>query len=173
MNKLIPAEIIENKIFIIRGEKVMLDRDLAKLYRVKTSQLKRQVKRNWERFPDDFMFILNQEEIKDLVCHFGIPSKSVFGGALPWAFTEYGILMLSSVLNSTRAIQVNIQIMRTFTRLRKLLASNKAVWQKIQAMENKYDKRLKAIFNTLKILIKPPMKAKQPIGFLRERKTNV
>ncbi|PKN00585.1 MAG: hypothetical protein CVU78_00485 [Elusimicrobia bacterium HGW-Elusimicrobia-2] len=94
MSDLVPVEIIASQIFLIRGQKVMLDRDLAELYGVDTAMLKRQVRRNKERFPDDFMFALNDKEVKDLVCHFGIPSKSYFGGALPFAFTEQGVAML-------------------------------------------------------------------------------
>ena len=112
MKALVPHEIIEKKIYLIRGIKVMLDRDLAGLYGVDTAQLKRQVRRNMERFPEDFMFALTSEEVDAMVCHFGIPSRSYFGGARPYAFTEHGILMLSSVLNSSRAVQVNYQVIR-------------------------------------------------------------
>lgn len=107
-------EIIGNKIFLIRGCKVMLDRDLAGLYGVETSALKRQVNRNIERFPEDFMFALNDKEVEAMVCQIGIPSKSYFGGATPYAFTEQGVAMLSSVLNSDRAVKVNIEILRVF-----------------------------------------------------------
>ncbi|MFH1440752.1 MAG: ORF6N domain-containing protein [Candidatus Omnitrophota bacterium] len=118
MSNLIPAEVIAAKILIIRGKRVILDRDLAKLYEVDTSQLTRQVKRNIDRFPEDFMFQLTKEEVKNLMCQFGISS---WGGTrkLPYAFTEQGIAMLSGVLYSKRAIQVNIQIMRAFIQLKK------------------------------------------------------
>ena len=121
---IVPAEIIQRKILIIRGRKVMLDRDLAELYEVETFNLNKAVKRNIERFPEDFMFQLNDEEFKNLIFHFGISS---WGGTrkLPYAFTENGVAMLSSVLNSKRAIQVNISIMRTFTHLRELLLHTK------------------------------------------------
>ena len=163
--KLIPQEIIQNKIFLIRGFKVMLDKDLAKLYGVKTERLTRQVRRNLERFPDDFLLVLTKEEVANLICHFG---RSSWGGTRkpPFAFTEYGILMLSSVLNSKRAIQVNIQIMRTFTQLREMLASHKELRQKIEEMEKKYDYQFKIVFQTIKELLEPPpTKSKTPIGF--------
>ena len=145
-------EIIEKKIYLIRGLKVMLDRDLAELYGVETSQLKRQVKRNIERFPKDFMFVLVDKEVDEMVCHFGIPSKSYFGGANPYAFTEHGILMLSSVLNSRRAIHVNIAIMRVFVNIRKIVASNKEIINKLNQLEEKverYDKDIRTIFEVI------------------------
>src|SRR3972149_11772160 len=122
MNDLIPQQIIESKILILRGKKIMLDRDLAALYSVETKMLKRTVKRNIERFPDDFMVQLTKEEFDNLRCHFG---TSRLGGRryLPYTFTENGVAMLSSILNSPKAIQVNIQIMRTFTKLREMIAS--------------------------------------------------
>ena len=166
MNNLMPAERVESKIYLIRGQKVMLDRDLAELYGVTTSQLKRQVKRNAYRFPADFMFVLSEKEVSDVVCQIGIPSKSYFGGALPFAFTEHGILMLSSVLNSKRAILVNIQIMKTFTRLRQILATHKELREKIEQMERKYDKQFKVIFEYIKSLLNGD-KGKGKIGFMK------
>lgn len=131
--KIIPQEIIQSKIFFIRGKKVILDKDLAELYGVKTEQLTRQVRRNMDRFPEDFLLQLSDEEFKNLIRHFG---RSSWGGTrkLPFAFTEHGILMLSSVLNSKRAVQVNIQIMRTFTRLREMLAGHVELRRKIEEM---------------------------------------
>jgi phage regulator Rha-like protein len=166
---LIPAERIESKIYLIRGQKVMLDRDLAELYGVLTAQLKRQVRRNIERFPKDFMLVLNKKEVDLLVCQFGIPSKSFLGGAMPFAFTEHGILMLSSVLNSKRAIQVNIQIMRMFTKLRRILATHEELRRKIEILEYKYDRQFKVVFDAIKALIKPPESRKNKIGFLKEK----
>jgi hypothetical protein len=125
MNKLIPMERIESKIYLIRGQKVMLDKDLAALYQVKPIRLREQVKRNKTRFPADFMFQLNKKETAVMLSQNAIPSRKQLGGFLPYAFTEHGILMLSSVLNSERAIQVNIQIMRAFTRLRQIISRNK------------------------------------------------
>jgi len=167
MSNLIPIERIERMILLIRGQKVMLDRDLADLYGVETRQLKRAVKRNKKRFPADFMFVLNNKEIKMLVCHFGTPFNSYLGGAKPFVFTEYGILMLSSVLRSERAIQVNIQIMRTFTKLKKILYSNKMIMKKTDEMESKYDGKFRIVFDAIKKLMIPPEKAKRKIGFLR------
>lgn len=167
MSNIIPEEIIENKILFLRGKKVMLDKDLATLYRVETFNLNKAVKRNIDRFPEDFMFQLNNEEFKNLIFHFGISS---WGGTrkLPYAFTENGVAMLSSVLNSKRAVQVNIQIMRTFTRLREMLLTHKDLKQKIEAMEKKYDYQFKVVFDTIKQLLEPPQKPKKRIGFLRE-----
>ena len=147
MTDLVPIERIENRIFIIRGQKVMIDRDLAELYGVENYQLKRQVKRNIGRFPNDFMFILNNEEIGELVCQIGIPARSNFGGSKPFAFTEHGILMLSSVLNSERAIQVNILIMRVFARSKQIFAAHKELAQKLKDLERQVGSNVKDIRN--------------------------
>ena len=162
---IIPHEIIQSKIFLIRGKKVMLDRDLAELYGVETKQLKRAVKRNAFRFPVDFMFELTKQEYRALRYHFGTLKRGVHSKYLSYAFTEHGILMLSSVLNSKRAIQVNIQIMRTFTKLHEMLANHKELKQKIEEMEKKYDHQFKVVFNAIKELLKPPQKSRGPIGF--------
>jgi ORF6N domain len=169
IDELIPQDTIEQRIFIIRGHKVMIDRDLAELYEVENFQLKRQVKRNIDRFPEDFMFILTQKEIEQMVCHFGIPSKSYFGGAEPFAFTEQGVAMLSSVLRSKRAIHVNIQIMRTFTKLRRFLTSHVELRKKIEELENKYDGQFKAVFDAINELMEVPDRTVKNIGFLKER----
>ena len=129
---LIQQGLIERRIFFVRGKKIMLDRDLAALYNVETKQLKRAVKRNLSRFPSDFMFELAQEEFDLLRCHFGTLKQGAHAKYLPYAFTEHGILMLSSVLNSDRAIEVNIQIMRTFTKLRELMLVHKDLQVKIE-----------------------------------------
>ena len=162
--KIVPYGIIENKIFFLRGNKVMLDKDLAKLYDVETRILNKAVTRNFDRFPEDFCFQLTKEEFRGLMFHFGTSKR---GGTrkLPRAFTEHGILMLSSVLNSKRAIQVNIQIMRTFTKLRELMASHKELIQKIEEIEKKYDYQFKMVFEAIKKLLDPPEKPKNPIGF--------
>ena len=167
MSNIIPQESIETKIIFIRGKKVMLDRDLAQLYGVTTSNLNKAVRRNIERFPEDFMFQLSKEEFENLKFHFGTSS---WGGTrkLPHAFTENGVAMLSSVLNSDRAIKVNIQIMRTFTRLREMLMTHKDLKKKIEAMEEKYDYQFKIVFDAIKELLEPPIKTKKKIGFLRE-----
>lgn len=129
--------------------------------------LNRAVKRNLERFPDDFMFRLSKEEFKNLKFHFGTSS---WGGQryLPYVFTENGVAMLSSVLNSERAVQVNIQIMRTFTKLREMLLTHKDLRQKIEEIEEKYDYQFKVVFEAIKQLLEPPQKSKKKIGFLRE-----
>jgi len=167
VSDIVPVEIIAEKIFLIRGQKVMLDRDLAKLYRVKTIRLREQVKRNIKRFPKDFMFQLTDKELDFVVSHFAIPSKKYFGGYLPYAFTEQGVSMLSSVLNSDRAIAVNIQIMRTFTQMRQMMLSYKDLKEKIEKMESKYDKQFHIVFQALKQMLEPPkpVTPKRRIGF--------
>lgn len=165
MSNAISVEVIATKILLIRGKKVMLDRDLAKLYEVDTSQLTRQVRRNIDRFPEDFMFQLRKEEFQNLICQFGTSS---WGGTrkLPCAFTEQGIAMLSGVLHSKRAIQVNVQIMRAFIQLKRMLLTNADLRRKIEGMEKKYDKQFAIVFQALKQLLEPlPVKPKPPIGF--------
>jgi phage regulator Rha-like protein len=164
---LVPNEIILSKIFLIRGKKVMLDKNLAELYEVETKSFIRSVKRNIDRFPSDFMFQFSKKEFENLRNHFGTSS---WGGRryLPYAFTEQGVAMLSSVLNSKRAIQVNIQIIRTFTQLRELLATNKELKRKIEAIEKKYDTKLNQVFEILKQLITQESKVKKQIGFRKE-----
>lgn len=161
---LVPQEKIEKKILFIRDKKVMIDSDLAELYGVKTKVLLQAVKRNIERFPKDFMFQLDIQEFKNLRSQF---VTSRWGGRrhLPFTFTEQGVAMLSSILNSKRAIQVNIQIMRTFTKLREMLASHKELRQKIEEMERKYDVQFKIVFDAIKHLIEPPEKPRKKIGF--------
>lgn len=165
---LIPLERIERSILLIRGHKVILDADLAGLYGVETKQLIRAVKRNLPRFPEDFTFQLNEEESENLRFHFGTSSQ--WGGRRypPYAFTEQGVAMLSSVLRSKRAIQVNIEIMRTFVRLRRLLASHADLARKLDSLEKKYDTQFKAVFDAIRELMKPPESKKRPIGFLVE-----
>jgi len=160
----VPAERIEQSILLIRGQKVILDKDLAELYGVTTGNLNKAVNRNLDRFPDDFMFLLTEEEFKNLKFHFGISS---WGGTrkLPRAFTEQGVAMLSSVLHSKRAVQVNIEIMRTFVRLRKMLASNVVLARKLAALEKKYDEQFKVVFNAIRALMAPDEKTRKQIGF--------
>lgn len=162
---LMPQETIANKIFLIRGHKVMLDKDLAKLYGVKPIRLREQVKRNIKRFPGDFMLKLTKEEADILVSQNAIPLKRSLGGYLPYVFTEQGVAMLSSVLNSERAIMVNIQIMRTFVRIKEMLMTHKDLQRKIEEMEQKYDQRFKVVFDIIKQLIKEEAKPKRTIGF--------
>ena len=165
---------IESQILLIRGQKVMLDEDLAALYEVETKELNRAVKRNIERFPDDFMFQLTADEFADLRFQFGTSSlksqidTSRWGGRRypPYAFTEQGVSMLSSVLRSSRAIQVNIAIMRTFVQLRQMLSSNAELSRKLVALEKNYNVKFKAIFEAIHQLMAPAdPKKKRPIGF--------
>ncbi|MEI6631282.1 MAG: ORF6N domain-containing protein [bacterium] len=166
MNKTTFIEKIEDKIFQIRGKRVMLDKDLAELYGVKPIALRQQVKRNWERFPEDFMFRLTEEEVKIMVSQNVIPSIQSLGGYLPYAFTEQGVAMLSSVLHSRRAVLVNIQIMRAFVNLKRLALNYAELKRKIENMEKKYNIQFKVVFDTLKKLLEPPpVKEKKIIGF--------
>lgn len=156
---------IASLIYFIRGEKVMLDTDLAKLYNVETRVLKQAVRRNLDRFPEDFMFELSNEEIDRMVSQNVIPSKQIFGGARPFAFTEQGIAMLSSVLNSKIAVQVNIAILRTFVKLRQLLKDHKDLADKIYRLEQKYDQQFKVIFTAIQQMLKEDSKPRPRIGF--------
>lgn len=143
----------------------MFDRDLAELYGVETKALNRAVKRNKDRFPSDFMFQLSEGESKDLRCQFGTLEMGKYSKYLPYVFTEQGVAMLSSVLNSKRAIQVNIQIMRTFTQIRKMLISHKDLREKLDKMEKNYDKKFRVVFETLRLLLKEDEKPAKRIGF--------
>ncbi len=162
----ISSQVIEGKILLLRGHKVMLDRDLAMLYEVPTKSLNLAVKRNLARFPKDFMFRLNEKEAEYLRFQFETSNKGRGGSRyLPYVFTEQGIAMLSSVLNSERAIQVNIQIMRTFTKLRKMLQNYAQLRKKIEEMEKNYDRKFKIVFQTIEKLIIEEEKPKRQIGF--------
>jgi hypothetical protein len=165
---IVPFERIAGCIFLIRGHKVMLSYDLAELYEVKTGALTRQVKRNIERFPADFLFQLSKVEFENLKCQIGISSWGGRRRSRPYAFTEQGVAMLSSVLKSRRAVAVNIAIMRTFVKLRELLATNSALRRKIEAIEKKYDEQFKLVFKILNEMIMPEEKPKKLIGFLTE-----
>ena len=171
MKELIPQEIIERRILLIRGHKVILDKDLAFLYDVTTGNLNKAVSRNLDRFPDDFMLQLTKEEFKNLIFHFGTSS---WGGTrkMPRAFTEQGVAMLSSILHSKRAIQVNIQIMRTFVKLRKMIIANKELARKLEVLERKYDEQFRAVFDILRKLMELPEKPRRKIGFHREEENN-
>ncbi len=175
MNPPIPSHLpIEQRILFVRGEKVLLDRDLADLYGVETKALNRAVKRNSDRFPADFMFQLTEVEAVDLRCQIGTSKpapvrQSGRGGRryLPYVFTEQGVAMLSGVLNSKRAIMVNVEIMRAFVRLRQLLSANAELSRKLDALERKYDAQFKAVFDAIRQLMAPPDKPKRSIGFVR------
>lgn len=168
----ITETLIESKIYLIRGQKVMLDFDLAEMYDVANKALKQAARRNMERFPEDFMFELSADEVERL-------SRSQFvtlkrGQNIkyrPFAFTEHGVLMLSSVLRSERAVQVNIQIMRVYSKMKELLQMNKDILNKLEKLEkssDKHDKEIKLIFNTIKKLIAQPIERTQRIGFKKE-----
>ena len=160
MKTLVPIEPIASKIYLIRGIKVILDRDLAELYGVETKRLKEQVRRNIERFPEDFMFELTKKEIKNLRSQF---ATSSWGGAryLPMAFTEQGVAMISSILKSKRAIEVNIAIIRAFVKLREMMATHKDLKRKIESMEKKYDEQFQIVFEAIKQLLTEEDKPKK------------
>jgi len=163
--QIIPIELIEKSIFIIRSEKIMLDRDLAELYQVTTKALNQAVKRNLERFPSEFMFQLNKQEKDELVTNCDRLGTLKHSTSLPYAFTEQGVAMLSSILKSKRAIQVNIQIMKTFVQLRRMYLNNKELADKINELEKKYDKQFKLVFDALRALITTESPSKRKIGF--------
>ena len=169
MTKIVPIERIANKIYLMRSTKMMLDRDLAELYGVETKVLKQAVRRNIDRFPADFMFELTRDEFNNLRSQI---VTSSWGGAryLPMAFTEQGVAMLSSVLKSDQAIHVNIQIMRAFTQLRKMLSTHEDLKRKIESMERKYDKNFKIVFQAIKQMLKTDEKPKKKIGFTIKEK---
>jgi len=163
---LIPDEKIEKAIYLIRGEKVMLDHDLALLYGVETKVLNRAVKRNLQRFPSDFMFQLTAEEADRLRCQIGTSNEGRGGRRyLPYVFTEQGVAMLSSVLNSERAILVNIEIMRAFVKLRQMLASNAELSRRLDELESKYDKQFRGVFDAIRQLMATPARGRKQIGF--------
>jgi hypothetical protein len=165
---LVPPERIERSILLIRGHKVMLSTDLAELYQVEARALVQAVKRNIARFPQDFMFQLTKEEFSNLKSQIVISSWGGLRRAAPYAFTEQGVAMLSSVLRSKRAIQVNIEIMRAFVRLRQILASNKELAKRLDELEKKYDVQFKVVFDAIRELMRPQESKKRPIGFLVE-----
>jgi ORF6N domain len=167
--ELIPQERIERMILVLRQHKVMLDADLAGLYEVETKALVRAVRRNIERFPADFMFQLSRDEFENLRYQFGT-SRS-WGGRryFPYAFTEQGVAMLSTVLRSPRAVQVNIEIMRAFVRLRQMLQGNADLARKLAALEKKYDAQFRVVFDAIRELMEPQVGPKKLIGFRSER----
>ena len=171
--ELVPVERIQQRILLIRGHKVMLDTHLAELYEVETRVLIQAVKRNERRFPTDFMFQLTADETKSLTSQFVMSNERPGRGGrrtLPYVFTEQGVAMLSTVLNSERAIAVNIAVMRTFVRLRQILATHKELAERLTAMEKQYDQRFKVVFDILKQLMEaPPEPPKRPIGFVARK----
>ena len=168
---LIPDEVVINKILLIRGKKVMIDKDIAALYGVSTKRLNEQVKRNSKRFPKDFMFQLTQEEKAEVVANCDHLKNLKYSSNLPFAFTEHGAVMLASVLNSDRAIEVNIQIVRIFTQIRETLLTNKDILLKLEQLEQKvtgHDENIQMIFNALKQLLNQPQEPRRRIGFRRK-----
>ncbi len=161
----VPAERIESRIFMLRGHKVMLSPDLADLYEVEPRALVQAVKRNIERFPADFMFQLNAREFEHLKSQFVISSWGGLRRAAPYAFTEQGVAMLSSVLRSKRAVLVNVEIMRAFVRLRQMLAAHVDLARKLSALEKRYDAQFKVVFDAIRELMTPLPEKKRPIGF--------
>jgi hypothetical protein len=167
--KALAPSVVAPMVHWIRHEKVILDFDLATLYEIETRALKQAVRRNRERFPADFLFELTGDEMDALVSQSVIPSRKSFGGAAPYAFTEQGVAMLSSVLRSPRAVEVNIAIMRTFVQLRRLMDSNRELARKIEDLEKKYDEQFAVVFEVIKQLVDDEQERKQQpqrqIGF--------
>jgi len=166
---MIPDELVMNRIYLVRGQKVMLDRDLAELYGVETKRLKEAVRRNITRFPDDFMFEMIPEELENWRTQFAISNSEKMGlRRPPFCFTEQGVAMLSSVLNSERAIRVNIQIIRVFTRMREMIMTHKDILLQLEKIEKKlsgHDEDIQLIFKYLKQLLNPPQQPRKRIGF--------
>ena len=171
MDQLMPIERIESRILLLRGQKVILDSDLAQLYEVPVSALNQAVKRNSSRFPEDFMFQLSENENESLLSQIVI-SRRGHGGRRnrPYAFTEQGVAMLSSVLHSERAVQVNIAIMRTFVQLRGIISTHKDLALKLDALEQKYDAQFRVVFDAIRALMEPSPGMKRRIGFARDAK---
>ena len=167
---LVPMERIERAIFVIRGQKVMLDADLAGLYGVLTKVLNQAVKRNKERFPVDFMFQLTKEEKDEVVTICDHLKRLKFSPTLPHVFTEHGAIMLATILNSPIAVQASIQVVRAFVRLRQMLASNADLARKLDTLERKYDAQFKVVFDAIRQLMTPPEPKRQQIGFIHKKK---
>jgi hypothetical protein len=163
-------EVVMNKIYFVRSQKVMLDRDLAELYGVQAIRLREQVKRNSKRFPENFMFQLTEKEVDDMVSQNAIPSRKHLGGSLPLAFTEHGVLMLASVLKSEKAMQVSIKIIEIFVKMREMLSTHQDILLQLQKMEKKltsHDEDIQLIFEYLKRLLTTPKEPRPVVGFKR------
>lgn len=161
---------IERKILLIRGEKVMLDADLASLYGITTKRLNEQVKRNRDRFPDDFMFQLTETEKAEVVANCDHLMKLKFSPVLPYVFTEHGAIMLASVLNSPIAVQSSVLVVRAFVKLREMMTTHKDLARKLVDMEKKYDSQFKVVFDAIRQLMAPPVTKKVQIGFRPSKK---
>lgn len=167
----VPTEFVENAILLVRGERVILDADLAKLYGVTTARLNQQVKRNLERFPSDFMFELTKKEYESLMLQ--IATSSVTHGGrrkLPFVFTEHGAIMAANVLNSKTAVQASVQVVRAFIRLRQMLTSNEELARKLSDLERKYDSQFRVVFDAIRQLMTPPEPQRKQIGFAKSTK---
>ena len=160
-----PAPSVERRILSIRGQRVMLDADLASLYGVSTRALNQAVKRNRERFPEDFMFRLTEAEKAEVITNCDHLRPLRFSPSLPHAFTEHGAIMLASLLNTRIAVQASVQVVRAFVRLREILATHKDLARELRELEKKYDAQLKVVFDTIRALMVPPEKARRSIGF--------
>jgi len=168
MSVLIPNELVEERIFLIRDHKVMIDRDLAQLYGVETKYLNRQVRRNINRFPDEFMFQLTIEEKNELVTNWHRFESLKHSSNLPFCFTEHGVAMLASVLNSERAVKMSIHIVKTFVKLRKVISTHKELAAQLEKLENiveQHDSSIKAIFEAIQQMLAPPEKSRRKIGY--------
>jgi hypothetical protein len=170
MDNMLPMEIIEKRIFVVRGQRIMLDADLADLYGVPTKRLNEQVKRNLGRFPEDFMFQLTAEEKAELVAICDRFEKLKHSSTFPYAFTEHGAIMLANVLRSERAISVSIQVVRAFVHIRTLLIGNTSLAKRLDALEKKYDMQFKAVFDAIWKLMEVESRPKRRIGFLVDDK---
>jgi phage regulator Rha-like protein len=170
---IIPQEVLINKFYFLRNEKVMIDRDLASLYGVKSIRLREQVKRNITKFPKHFMFQLTEQEVEILVSQNAIPSKGHLGGTLPYVFTEHGVLMLANVLRSDRAIQVSIRIIELFVKLREMLVTHSELKLEIERIKKKidnHDKNIELVFQYFDELIEKKEKPRKPIGYKMPKK---
>ena len=168
---IIPDELVMNKIYLIRGQKVMLDKDLAVLYDIKAIRLREQVKRNINRFPENFMFQLSEKETELMVSQNAIPSRKHLGGSLPYVFTEHGVLMLANILKSERAMLVSIRGIEIFVKMRELLLTHKDILLQLEKMEKKltgHDEDIALIFQYLKQLLNPSQPPRNKIGFRRK-----
>ncbi len=169
---IIPEEVISDKIYVIRDQKVMLDKDLAELFQVKARRLREQVKRNIDKFPPRFMFQLNKSETDNMVSHFATPSKQQLGGSLPYVFTEHGILQLSNVIKSKRATEMSIKIIDVFVRMRELILTNKDLLLELEEIKKKMisqDEKIEVVFDYLTKFVTKEQVPREQIGFKPKR----
>jgi len=165
VDSIVLLENIESRIFLIRGHKVMIDADLANIYGVTTKRLNEQIKRNRDRFPEDFMFQLTKEEKDEVVANCDHLKKLKYSPVLPNAFTEHGAIMIATILNSPVAVQASIHVVRAFVKLRQILASNKELSKRFNELEKKYDAQFKVVFDAIRQLMTPPEPKRRKIGF--------